>query len=102
MPERTSDNMNIPLDDKTRITSDARNYIIERLMGHKKDGSERWEAKNFYTTIAGLFTALHNERIRKSACSSLHELGEAVKSSNEWLVTIAEQLGVAASVQKTS
>lgn len=84
--------MNIPLDDKTRITSDSRNYIIERLMGHRKDGSERWEAKSFYTTIAGLFAGLHNERIRKSDCSSVEELGEAIKSSNKWLATIAEQL----------
>lgn len=93
--------MNIPLDHKTRITSDAHNFIVERAQGVMKDGSPRWRPQKFYSTIAGLLTGLHEQRLRESDGRSLQELAEAVKSSNEWLATIADQLAVAVPVRNT-
>lgn len=94
--------MNIQIDDKTRITSDAHNYVIEQRHGTRKDGSQEWRGIKFYTTIAGLVNGLHQERLRKSTARSLQELAEAVKSSNEWLATIADQLAPSTSTHAIS
>lgn len=84
--------MKIPLDEKTRISSDSHNFTIEKMVGKDKEGQDKWVAKRFYTTIGGLLNGLYQQKLRSSDCTTLSGLVVAVKTSNRWLASIAKEL----------
>ena len=85
--------MNIQINEKTRLTSDSHNFIIQKLTGKDKDtGDDIWTAKKFYTTLDGLFRGLHIMNLLASDAESLQELAEDVKESNRQLESLSKEL----------
>ena len=84
--------MNIQIDDKTRITSDAHNFIIQKLTGKDKQGNDVWTGKKFYTSIGAMLRGLHQQKLRNTACTSMAELGAAIKESTAYLEDLAAQI----------
>ena len=56
--------MEIQLDDKHRISSDLRNYIIQKKAVKKKTGQIYWKSEHFYRTINALLKDYREMRLR--------------------------------------
>ena len=78
--------LNIPINDKYKITSDAHNFIINEYHQGKNGGS--WKPILFYANFDSLFWGLFNHTIRESCCVSLCELGEQVKEAKRQIDTL--------------
>ena len=77
--------LNVPVNEKYRITSDAHNFILSQLQGKKKP---RWREIGYYTTIDSLLWGFFNHKIRLSSCDNWQGLVECVKAAKRQIDTI--------------
>ena len=69
--------MMIPINDRLRITSDSRQWMIERKRLRK--GKESWEARLYFGTLKACLKDLGELMVRESEANTLVDALEAVE-----------------------
>lgn len=76
--------LDVKLDTKYKLTSDAMNYRLEQRSKTKnKEGEYTWSAIKFSNTITHLMESYKELLIRESDCTTIPEILELVKKIDE-------------------
>ena len=88
--------MNVKLDDNFKITSDARNFILERKKingdDHKYPGEESWVAVGFYPCIDSLLRGWYKQSLLQGDIDSLKDLTQALHTLTDLLVEVRDMI----------
>ena len=69
--------VNIQIDDKMSIISDANQYILREFKGlSEKDGTENYETIGYFPTVASALKDYVEVTLRESNCTSIKQLIE--------------------------
>ena len=69
--------VNIQIDDKMSVTSDANQYILREFKGlSEKDGTENYETIGYFPTVASALKDYVEVTLRESDCTSIKQLIE--------------------------
>ncbi len=69
--------VNIQIDDKTSVISDANQYILREFKGlSEKDGTENYETIGYFPTVASALKDYVEVTLRESNCTSIKQLIE--------------------------
>ena len=69
--------VNIQIDDKISVTSDANQYILREFKGlSEKDGIENYETIGYFPTVASALKDYVEVTLRESSCTSIKQLIE--------------------------
>ena len=69
--------MMIPINDRFRITSDSRQWMIQRR--RTRNGKEKWESRLFFPTLQGAVKDLGELMVRESKANTLVKALEDVE-----------------------
>ena len=69
--------MMIPINDRFRINSDSRQWMIQRR--RTRNGKEKWESRLFFPTLQGAVKDLGELMVRESKANTLVDALEAVE-----------------------
>ena len=85
--------INIKLDEKHRVISDSRQYILEEKMittTGKNKGEVYYKPLGYYRKVCGLLKAYKDMELRNSNCETMLELLELAKSTDKRIEKIME------------
>ena len=69
--------VNIQIDDKMSVISDANQYILREFKGlSEKDGTENYETIGYFPTVASALKDYVEVTLRESDCTSVKQLIE--------------------------
>ena len=69
--------VNIQIDDKMSVISDANQYILREFKGlSEKDGTENYETIGYFPTVASALKDYVEVTLRESNCTSIKQLIE--------------------------
>lgn len=69
--------VNIQIDDKMNVISDANQYILREFKGlSEKDGTENYETIGYFPTVASALKDYVEVTLRESNCTSIKQLIE--------------------------
>ena len=69
--------VNIQIDDKMSVISDANQYILREFKGlSEKDGIENYETIGYFPTVASALKDYVEVTLRESSCTSIKQLIE--------------------------
>ena len=69
--------VNIQIDDKISVISDANQYILREFKGlSEKDGTENYETIGYFPTVASALKDYVKVTLRESNCTSIKQLIE--------------------------
>ena len=69
--------MLIPINDRFRITSDSRQWMIQRR--RSRNGKEKWESRHYFGTLKAALKDLGELMVRESKTDTLADALEAVE-----------------------
>ena len=85
--------VNIKLDDKYRITSDSRQYKLQKYVGvDKKTGEDEYLAVAYSQNVPHLIKEYLHRELRASSASSLEELVSTYRGIEERVSTMLSDL----------
>ena len=80
--------MNIPINEKYRISSDSRQWMIQRYRPNKSKTTD-WESQSYFPTLTMALNALRERLIRESDGETIED---ALEATNRAKTTLSQAL----------